>query len=337
LGDSCITILDWQLSAHMESRIITTRDGSRSVFSDRFQQHYHNIAGALTESRNVFFDNIGLTRALSEHRDITLVEVGFGTGLHVALLECMRKRTGSRSQVHYYSVEKFPLAGDVVSGMGFGRIGPGLDKVVGDIAGELHRARDGISVCVTLTRDQEPVEQPGEAPRKHVSTGGEREEVEDVSVDETVGMKVAGLLGECKDRPYVEHTAPDNDPPPQGMPYTRVEVYRGDFHDWDLSVLNRKADFILHDAFSPDANPDLWTVSTFRKLLQAAGPQAMLGTYCSATKARAAMLLAGWHVGRVPGPPGKREVTVASPDEAMLRDFKRVNEALLMDRFREEL
>ncbi len=324
----------------MASRIITTRDGSRSVFSDRFQQHYHNIAGALTESRNVFFDNTGLSRALSGHRDITLVEVGFGTGLHVALLECMRKRTGSRSQVHYYSVEKFPLAEDVVRGMDFGRICPGLDKIVGDIAGELHRARDGSSVCVTLTRDQDSdghTEQGLKVKKSGVDGNGQNEAPADLAKHKNSGGKVAGLLGECKDRPYVEHTAPVNDPPPQGMPYTRVEVYRGDFHDWDLSVLNRKADVILHDAFSPDANPDLWTVPTFRKLLQAAGPQAMLGTYCSATKARAAMLLAGWHVGRVPGPPGKREVTVASPDETMLAEFKRVNEALLMDRFREEL
>ncbi len=279
------------IQVRMAQKIITTRDGSRSVFSDRFQQHYHNIAGALTESRNVFFDNTGLSRALAAHQEITLVEVGFGTGLHVALLECLRKRTGSRSQVHYYSVEKYPLEGDVIRDMKFGGICPGMDKIVGQIADELHGARDGNSICYTITGDQHP----------------EDEE------------------------------SPAANPPPQGLPYTRIEVCRSDFHDWDLSVLNRKADFILHDAFSPDTNPDLWTVATFRKLMQAAGPNAVLGTYCSATRARAAMLLAGWHVGRVPGPPGKREVTVASPDENMLAAFKRVNEELLMDRFREEL
>ncbi|TVQ75267.1 MAG: hypothetical protein EA363_00740 [Balneolaceae bacterium] len=275
----------------MASKIITTRDGSRSVFSNRFQQHYHNIAGALTESRNVFFDNTGLSKALAEHRDITLVEVGFGTGLHVALLECMRKRTGSRSQVHYYSVEKFPLEGDVVRRMDFGRICPGMDEVVGRIADALFEARDGESVSVTITPDKPAVAEKG--------------------------------------LPDVENTA--------GTPFTRVEVFRSDFHDWDLSVLNRPAQIILHDAFSPDTNPDLWTVATFRKLLEAADPHAMLGTYCSATRARAAMILGGWHIGRVQGPPGKREVSVASPDAAMLSAFKRVNEELLMKRFREEL
>jgi len=318
----------------MASKIITTRDGSRSVFSNRFQQHYHNIAGALTESRNVFFDNTGLSKALAEHRDITLCEVGFGTGLHVALVECMRKRTGSRSQVHYYSIEKFPLEGDVVRRMEFGRICPGMNEVVGRIADALYEARDGESVSVTITPD------------KPVEVGKGLPDMEDPA-----GM-VAGLL-EASDND--DHPGPDASSEntesagsskkpnrsetqmPTGTPFTRVEVFRSDFHDWDLSVLNRPAQIILHDAFSPDTNPDLWTVATFRKLLEAADPHAMLGTYCSATRARAAMILAGWHIGRVQGPPGKREVSVASPDAAMLSAFKRVNEELLMNRFREEL
>lgn len=345
----------------MAPKIITTRDGSRSVFSNRFQQHYHNIAGALTESRNVFFDNTGLSRALAEHRDITLCEVGFGTGLHVALLECMRKRTGSRSQVHYYSVEKFPMEGDVVRRMDFGRICAGMDEVVGQLADALFEAPDGESVSVMIT------------PEKPVQEGKVLPDMEDPS------GKVAGLLEASENN---EHADPDassentsstgvtesSDPAdtsynrkpdvssdnpksggsskkpgriettlPAGTPFTRVEVFRGDFHDWDLSVLNRPAQIILHDAFSPDTNPDLWTVATFRKLFEAADPHAMLGTYCSATRARAAMILAGWHIGRVQGPPGKREVSVASPDEAMLPAFKGVNEELLMKRFREEL
>ena len=334
------SVSDEARSQNMSSKIITTRDGSQSLFSGRFQQHYHNIAGALTESRNVFFDNTGLSRALADHRDITLCEVGFGTGLHVALVEGLRKRIGSRSQVHYYSVEKYPLEGDVVRQMGFGRICPGMDEEVGQIADALFSAREGDRVSVTLTSDQQ-ADGPDEP--KHANSP-KNQPVSEKKSDKKTGKpsqktpgKVAGLLAASEGAEYHERGNPAVYPMPTGTPFTRVEVYRGDFHDWDMTTLNRKADFILHDAFSPDVNPDLWTVATFRKLLQAAGPQAMLGTYCSSTRARAAMLLAGWHVGRVPGPPGKREVTIASPDEAMLAGFKRVNEALLMDRFREEL
>ncbi len=265
----------------MSLKIITTRDGSRSLFSEQFQQHYHNISGALTESRNVFFDNTGLSKALAEHRNFTLCEVGFGTGLHVALLESMRKRTGSRSQVHYYSVEKYPLEGRIVRRMDFGRICEGMDEFAGQIADALYSAKDGESVVKTIEHDSQ----------KSL----------------------------------------------ENIPYTRIEVFRGDFHDWHLSIINQPARFILHDAFSPHANPELWTTQTFRKLLSVADSEAMLGTYCSATKARAAMILAGWHVARVEGPPGKREVTLASPSEKALAGYKRVNEDQLTERFREEL
>ena len=330
------SVSDEARSQNMSSKIITTRDGSQSLFSGRFQQHYHNIAGALTESRNVFFDNTGLSRALADHRDITLCEVGFGTGLHVALVEGLRKRTGSRSQVHYYSVEKYPLEGDVVRQMGFGRICPGMDEEVGQIADALFSARDGDRVSVTLTSDQE-AEGPGDSDRE--SSADSRPAAENKSGKATgiTTGEVAGLLTASEGTEYVERGSQTESLMPAGTPFTRVEVYRGDFHDWDMSTLSRKAQFILHDAFSTDVNPDLWTVATFRKLMLVADPQAMLGTYCSSTRARAAMLLAGWHVGRVPGPPGKREVTVASPDEAMLARFKRVNEENLKDRFREEL
>ncbi len=293
----------------MAPKVITTRDGSRSLFSTRYQQHYHNISGALTESRNVFFDNTGLSRALAEHRNITLCEVGFGTGLHVVLLECLRKRTGSRSQVHYYSVEKYPLEGSTVRQMDFDRICQGINKVVGQLADALYAARDGDCVTMTLQNDPETVPLPESG---HAS--GRQQPCN------AAGLLISGGKSQ-----------------PDDAPFTRVEVFRGDFIDWDLSHINHPAHFILHDAFSPDTNPDLWTVPTFKKLHLAADPGAMMGTYCSATKARAAMVLAGWHVARVQGPPGKREVTVASPDEMALSGLKQVNEASLAERFRDEL
>ncbi len=305
----------------MANKVITTRDGSRSIFSKRFQQHYHNISGALTESRNVFFDNTGLSQALAEHRNITLCEVGFGTGLHVVLLECMRKRTGSRSCVHYYSVEKYPLEGKLVRQMDFGRICEGIDKVVGKLADALFAARDGESVTMTIYSDpdEDAKSRPSnkQAKPRHDDTGN--------TGNPKQPCNAAGLLTSWE---------PDQH---SNSPFTRVEVFRGDFFDWDMSRINAPAHFILHDAFSPETNPDLWTVPTFQKLLAAADPGAMLGTYCSATKARAAMVLAGWHVARIQGPPGKREVTVASPANEALSGFKRVNEAHLSDRFRKEL
>lgn len=295
-------------SSSMAPAIVTTRDGSKSMYSQYYRQHYHNIAGALTESRHVFFDNTGLSNALAGHKDIVILEVGFGTGHHIALLECLRKRTGSRSRVFYYGIEKNPVRGDLVRQMGFGKICTGMDQAAGEIADALCAVGDGDSVRFMI-RDGSlgPV------------TGSDQ-------------ISGAAKRGEV----------PSGGKSPSDGPFTRIEILRGDFTEMAFADASNKniippVDFFLHDAFSPHVNPELWTVRTFTALMSLADKQAMLGTYCSATKARAAMILAGWHVARAAGPPGKREVTVASPDEGCLRGYKRVNEKLLSDRFRDEL
>jgi tRNA U34 5-methylaminomethyl-2-thiouridine-forming methyltransferase MnmC len=94
-------------------------------------------------------------------------------------------------------------------------------------------------------------------------------------------------------------------------------------------------DFIFHDAFSPEANPLLWSASVFEKLLARSNPRTLLTTYCAASKARGAMASAGCNIARAPGAPGKREMTVASPSEQPLAHLKRLNEKRLARRYEE--
>lgn len=109
-----------------------------------------------------------------------------------------------------------------------------------------------------------------------------------------------------------------------------LHLYSGFFSDWPLSGL--KADYIFQDAFSPQANPELWTTQVFEKLIGNAAPGAILSTYCAASKARAAMAAAGWKVAREQGALGKREMTLASPSASALEGKKRVNEKRLIER-----
>ena len=339
-------------SASIAPAIVTTRDGSRSMYSRHYRQHYHNIAGALTESRHVFFDNTGLSSALAGHRDVVILEVGFGTGHHIALLECLRKLTGSRSRVFYYGIEKYPVPGDLVRQMGFQMICEGMDEIAGQIADALCSVDDGDSVRFFI-RDGSlgPVpgsdQNPGAAKRGEGPSGpDEYPPADDVHKRLDSGKNPSRLDEDltADGDPIRQDSGegPSGSKSPSDGPFTRIEVFRGDFTEMAFADAANKniippVDFFLHDAFSPHVNPELWTVRTFTALMSLADKQAMLGTYCSATKARAAMILAGWHVARVVGPPGKREVTVASPDETCLRGYKRVNEKLLSDRFRDEL
>lgn len=250
------------------ARIVVTEDGSPTLFSTRFNQCYHNRAGAYTESRHVFFQQTGVIRALQDQLDFTVVETGFGTGFHVLMLESLRKECKSGSKIRFFSVEKYPVPQELMSALNFSDLFPQTRLLSAELlhfSGKL--------------------------------------------AESTPGQTLSSQLGN-----------------------TSLHVYHGDFSDWDIT-LGEDADFFFHDAFSPDVNPDLWTLEVFQKLIRKASEQAVLGTYCSATRARAAMVLAGWHVARADGPPGKREMTLASVSEKKLTGYKRVNETRLKERF----
>lgn len=70
-------------------------------------------------------------------------------------------------------------------------------------------------------------------------------------------------------------------------------------------------DAIYLDAFSPDANPELWTVDFLKKLAGLMAPGGCLSTYSAKGAVRRALKEAGLDVIKRPGPPGKREMLVA--------------------------
>jgi tRNA U34 5-methylaminomethyl-2-thiouridine-forming methyltransferase MnmC len=70
-------------------------------------------------------------------------------------------------------------------------------------------------------------------------------------------------------------------------------------------------DLIYFDAFAPEKQPELWTEDIFAKLYAAAAPGAVLVSYCAQGQFRRNLRAAGWLTEKLPGPPGKREMTRA--------------------------
>lgn len=71
-------------------------------------------------------------------------------------------------------------------------------------------------------------------------------------------------------------------------------------------------DIIYYDAFAPDAQPNLWTTEVFEQMFQLLKPGGILVTYCAKGYVKRNMKAAGYTVERLPGPPGKREMTCAT-------------------------
>ncbi|MGL4611526.1 MAG: tRNA (5-methylaminomethyl-2-thiouridine)(34)-methyltransferase MnmD [Trueperaceae bacterium] len=72
-------------------------------------------------------------------------------------------------------------------------------------------------------------------------------------------------------------------------------------------------DAIYQDAFSPDANPELWSEVFFKKLYDALKPNGKVATYSVKGNVRRTLQKVGFIVEKRPGPvSGKREMLVAT-------------------------
>ena len=70
----------------------------------------------------------------------------------------------------------------------------------------------------------------------------------------------------------------------------------------------RKFDVVYFDAFSPAAQPELWSRDIFAKLYEAMNFGAILSTYCAKGEVRRTLQNVGFSVERLPGAAGKREM-----------------------------
>lgn len=88
----------------MQRNIVTTKDGSHSLFIPDMNEHYHSSWGAITESMHVFI-NAGFRKI--ETNTVHIFEMGFGTGLNALLT--LNEILGTNQIVYYTTAEKYPL------------------------------------------------------------------------------------------------------------------------------------------------------------------------------------------------------------------------------------
>jgi len=64
---------------------------------------------------------------------------------------------------------------------------------------------------------------------------------------------------------------------------------------------------VFFDAFSPEAQPEMWTPDIFTKIYLSLKAGGVLTTYSSKGSVKRALKESGFNIEKVPGPPGKRE------------------------------
>jgi tRNA U34 5-methylaminomethyl-2-thiouridine-forming methyltransferase MnmC len=216
--------------------LIMTQDGSYTLYSKEHGVTYHSRYGAIQESNHVFVDS-GLLPVLKKQDKISILELGFGTGLNVLLTW---KNTVDIDAVHvdYHSFDVYPLPEDLLNACVY---------------------EDHLKIPTTIS--------------KNILTSDWDKLVE---VDSRFT-----LTKHNKD--ILEETLPDN-----------------------------YFDIVYFDAFSPESQPELWSISLFEKIHESMTNEAILVTYCAKGEVKRILKKIGFTLESLPGPPGKREMTRAT-------------------------
>lgn len=125
----------------MNPELKITQDGSHTLYVPELDEHYHSHFGAITESRHIFI-NAGLATLSGD--TVSILEVGFGTGLN-ALLTALYAGEHNVS-VSYTALEKYPLAPSVVQQLNYGQL-TGSNGT--ELFAAIHDAQWGAAVNIT--------------------------------------------------------------------------------------------------------------------------------------------------------------------------------------------
>ncbi len=98
----------------MKREIIITSDGSTTIHLPDWNEQYHSKHGAIQEAYHVFIKS-GLEQV--ETDDISILEIGFGTGLNafITFLESQNRNL----KIDYVGVEAYPVSTDEVQNLNY--------------------------------------------------------------------------------------------------------------------------------------------------------------------------------------------------------------------------
>jgi tRNA U34 5-methylaminomethyl-2-thiouridine-forming methyltransferase MnmC len=94
--------------------IIRTKDGSTTIHIKDWDECYHSKHGAIQEAQHVFIKN-GL--ALYQNQSVSILEIGFGTGLNAFITYLESKNLDL--EINYVGVEAYPVSISELSAMNY--------------------------------------------------------------------------------------------------------------------------------------------------------------------------------------------------------------------------
>lgn len=115
----------------MNRKIITTSDGSKTIQIEDWKEQYHSIHGAIQEANHVFLKHgllfysetnchFNRSEELQNTNPITLLEIGFGTGLNAFLTLIEAEKLGLT--INYVGVEAYPVKHEEIKQLNYTKL-----------------------------------------------------------------------------------------------------------------------------------------------------------------------------------------------------------------------
>lgn len=132
----------------LKREIIRTNDGSTTIHLPEWDESYHSKHGAIQEAYHVFLKN-GMS--LFEGKPITVLEIGFGTGLNCFITYLESKK--NNQTIDYVGVEAYPVQMDEAMQMNYPNE---IDASESSIFKQMHECswefKNKLSTTFTLTK-----------------------------------------------------------------------------------------------------------------------------------------------------------------------------------------
>ena len=211
-----------------------TADGSPTLYSQKFDAHFHSLHGARQESQHVFVkEGLNYFLRVNPSSSVEILEFGMGTGLNVLLTYNYAQK--HKIRINYTTLEAYPLDSEILNELDFG-----VDKTQ-QILTEIHN----------LPWNQE--------------------------------CEISSLFRLTKIM-------------------TLFENYQS----------GKRYDIIYFDAFAPSCQPHLWEKEMLTIVFNSLKKGGIIVTFSVKGSFRRTLDEIGFQVEKIPGPPGKREMTRAT-------------------------
>lgn len=132
----------------MKREIILTNDGSTTIYLPQWNESYHSKHGAIQEAYHVFIKN-GF--CLFEKKTISILEIGFGTGLNCFITFTEAKK--NNKYIDYVGIDAYPVTLNEALQMNYPVT---IDECQKDIFRQMHECegeqKNKLSEHFTLTK-----------------------------------------------------------------------------------------------------------------------------------------------------------------------------------------